>query len=284
MSIQAFASLCCPLDGGPLQREERRWHCANGHSFDCASEGYVNLLPVQNKRSKDPGDSKQMVAARRLFLNAGYYQPIAAAVAQAVLASSSAARMLTCLDAGCGEGYYLRQLCEFAQEEQALALMGLDISKWAIQVAAKQDKRASWVVASNANIPVSSASLDRVLCLFGFPVYAEFARVLKPAGMLIMADPGPGHLRELRELLYPMLKPAKEADDGVPVDFKLCAVHSVNYRLVLNSAESIAALLSMTPHLYRANAQGRERVAALTRIELEIDVKIRCLQRKTVDA
>lgn len=85
MTITPFQALACPLDGSPLQRDGSAWRCASGHSFDIAKQGYTNLLRVQNKRSLDPGDSKLMVAARRHYLNAGFYQPIAAAVSQAVL-------------------------------------------------------------------------------------------------------------------------------------------------------------------------------------------------------
>ena len=62
-------------------------------------------------------------------------------------------------------------------------MLGLDISKWAIQAAAKQDKRPGWVVATNAQLPVQAGTLDRVLCMFGFPVYTEFARVLIDCGV-----------------------------------------------------------------------------------------------------
>lgn len=83
MSVSPFTALACPLDGAPLQRQGGSLRCADGHCFDLAAQGYVNLLPVQNKRSLDPGDSKEMVAARRRFLEAGHYQPIADAVTQA---------------------------------------------------------------------------------------------------------------------------------------------------------------------------------------------------------
>lgn len=168
-----FQALACPLDGTPLQRKKTAWCCVAGHSFDIASQGYTHLLPVQKKRSRDPGDSKAMVAARQRFLNAGFYQPIAAAVSDAVLKDLPPTTTASCLDAGCGEGYYLRQLAAAAADRQALALLGLDISKWAVLAAAKQDKRPNWVVGSNANLPVLPGTLDRVLCLFGFPV-AEF--------------------------------------------------------------------------------------------------------------
>ena len=100
MSVVPFTALACPLDGAPLHRQGAAWQCAAGHSFDIASQGHTHLLPVQHKRSLDPGDSKEMVAARRRFLNAGHYQPIAAAVARATLADLP--RAAACLDAGCG--------------------------------------------------------------------------------------------------------------------------------------------------------------------------------------
>ena len=62
----------CPLCGKPLAGETTL-KCAAGHSFDRAKEGYWHLLPVQKMRTKAPGDGKEMVAARRAFLNAGYY-------------------------------------------------------------------------------------------------------------------------------------------------------------------------------------------------------------------
>ena len=83
MNVTPFLALNCPLDGTPLRRSDASWRCSVGHCFDAAAQGYTNLLPVQNKRSRDPGDSKEMVAARRRFLESGAYQPIAAAVTKA---------------------------------------------------------------------------------------------------------------------------------------------------------------------------------------------------------
>ncbi len=203
-----FLHLACPLDGAPLRQDGAVWCCPSGHSFDSAREGYINLLPVQNKRSRDPGDSKEMVAARRRFLDAGHYQPIASTVARMVL--DGLPERAACLDAGCGEGYYLRRLADAAHGRQ-LALLGLDISKWAVQAAARQQRDATWVVGSNANLPVLAQTLDRVICMFGFPVYGEFARVLKPGGELLQVDAGADHLRELREVIY------SEPEAGAPL-------------------------------------------------------------------
>lgn len=274
MSISPFRALACPLDGGPLRRDGASWRCAAGHSFDIASQGYTHLLPVQQKRSRDPGDSKEMVAARRRFLNAGHYQPIAAAVSRAALADLPPGATAACLDAGCGEGYYLRRLAAASDEARSLALLGLDISKWAVLSAARQDTRPNWVVGSNANLPVQSGTLDRVLCMFGFPVYAEFARVLKPQGQLLQVDAGPHHLRELREIIYPALKTERNAAPRAPAGFAELSEESVRYSLELGGTEQITDLLAMTPHLYRATAERRATAAALTALTVTVDVRL----------
>ncbi len=279
MRITPFQSLACPLDGTPLHCSGSAWRCTSGHSFDIASQGYTHLLPVQNKRSRDPGDSKEMIAARRRFLAVGFYQPIAAAVSRAVLADLPTGVTSSCLDAGCGEGYYLRQLAAAVADAQTLAILGLDISKWAILSAAKQDKRPNWVVGSNANLPVLSGTLDRVLCMFGFPVYGEFARVLKPGGQLVQVDAGPDHLRELREIIYPSLKPERAAEMPTPKGFNRFPSETVRFSIELTSAEQITDLLTMTPHLYRAKAEGRAQAAALTALSLSVDVRLTGFER-----
>ncbi|MGP9566318.1 putative RNA methyltransferase [Halomonas sp. AOP5-B2-8] len=320
MSITPFQSLACPLDGEPLYLEGSTWRCSAGHSpskhdfskhdpskhdpskpssskpspskhsFDIAKQGYVNLLPVQQKRSSDPGDSKAMVAARQRFLDAGYYRPIADAVSRAVLSQAKRQSIrdtpFSCLDAGCGEGYYLRQLASAAQDALPLALMGLDISKWAVLAAAKQDSRrggeqehsqtpqSQWVVGSNAHLPVQSQTLDSVLCMFGFPVMGEFARVLKPGGMLLQIEAGPSHLRELREIIYPTLKPERSSESKVPEGFIHHHTERLCYSLALEGAEDISDLLAMTPHLYRASAEGRARAGALEALAITVEVRL----------
>ncbi len=81
--------------------------CPQRHQFDMAKEGYVNLLPVQHKRSRDPGDSAEMMQARRAFLDAGHYQPLRDAIV-AQLREWLDEKATAVLDIGCGEGYYTR--------------------------------------------------------------------------------------------------------------------------------------------------------------------------------
>ncbi len=80
--------------------------CPNGHSFDRAREGYLNLL-VGGRIAGDtvPGDTPASLAARRRFLSTSAYAPIADALATVVSQIDGPV-----LDVGCGEGYYLSHI------------------------------------------------------------------------------------------------------------------------------------------------------------------------------
>ncbi len=279
MPLAAFDQLACPLDGVPLAQDGQSWRCASGHSFDIARQGYVHLLPVQKKRSREPGDSKEMVAARRRFLETGGYEPVSDAVNRVVTAGLAVQPVWRILDAGSGEGYYTGRLAEALSGQTELQVLGLDISKWAVQSAAKRYKDLSWVVASNANLPVLPEAVDAVLSLFGFPVYGEFARVLKPGGLLLQVDTGPDHLRELREIIYPELKPARADQSTWPEGFRSLGAESVRYPLTVEGQDRISDLLAMTPHGYRASEDGRRRAAELTGLTVTVDVTIRTFEK-----
>src|SRR5699024_2102690 len=222
-------------------------------------------------------DSKAMVAARRDFLSLGHYQPIANALADVLAHHTTAHGNIACLDAGCGEGYYLDTLTQ--QLQTPMELVGIDISKWAILAAAKRNAQIRWVVASNARLPIQDASLDYVFCLFGFPVYEEFARVLKPQGKLIMVDPSPMHLHELRKQLYPTLKPEPAHSMATPAGFSLIEKHNVQQAFTLTSAEQIQHLLLMTPHWFHAIPEKREQVLTLTELNTQLAVTLNIFQQ-----
>tara|TARA_R110002072_G_scaffold144976_1_gene291153 strand:- start:14 stop:862 length:849 start_codon:yes stop_codon:yes gene_type:complete len=273
MSFLSHEALCCPLDGLALDLHSGVLACPRGHSFDIARQGYVNLLLAQEKRSRDPGDSKAMISARRNFLNAGYYAPLAAELARVAIAAGSG--LSTVVDAACGEGYYDAQLLQ-AAPDLADNFIGFDISKWALQSAAPR-LPATWLVASNRQIPLRDASVDMLLSLFGFPELGEFGRVLKPAGILLIAEAGPQHLLELRRLIYPRL--TDKNDDAKAFyaagGFQLEGESRVTYTTTELPKNRIADLLLMTPHLYRASAEGKARVAELQALALTIDVRFR---------
>jgi 23S rRNA (guanine745-N1)-methyltransferase len=194
--------ILCPLCRQPLQRGARAWACAGRHSFDVAREGYVNLLPVQHKHSREPGDSAEMVKARRDFLDGGHYRPLREEALE--LLRPLGAHSL--LDIGCGEGYYTSALREAAAET-----FGLDIAKPAIQAAARRSAGGpgsiTWLVGSSAHLPFADAGLDLVCSLFTPLQLPELRRSLKPGGHLLLVTPAPDHLWSLRERLFDEVRP-----------------------------------------------------------------------------
>lgn len=282
MQLDKATNLACPLDGLPLTLNERQWRCANGHSFDLARQGYVNLLPVQNKKSREPGDSGEMVEARRRFLSAGFYAPISDALNALALRHLPAGDFCI-VDAGCGEGYYLDNLGRAlpSRDDGQAALIGLDIAKPAVIAAARRNREITWLVASNSNPALLPASVDLILCMFGFPVYPAFARMLKPGGKVLLVDAGPEHLLQLREIIYPEVRksPPPALDKAEQSGFALIAEKTLRYDTPDLDRSAIADLLVMTPHLYRATRAGKEAAAQLERISLTVEAVFRVLEK-----
>jgi len=175
----------------PLMRIDARLVCSRGHSFDLAREGYVNLLQPQDRRSKAPGDSAAVVAARRRLHDLGVTEPILRAIAQTINVSAGD----VVLDAGCGEGFYLGNLAH----QTGCSAHGVDISTAAVQAAARRYPACEWVVA-NADrfLPYQDGSFSAVLSITSRMSSGEFRRVLKDDGRLLVALAAPEDLIELR--------------------------------------------------------------------------------------
>ena len=94
-------SFRCPVCSQELKKEEKIWVCPQGHTFDIAAKGYVNLLMSNSSGAKRHGDDRLMINARRAFLSKGFYEPLREAVYDAL--SADFPRGGTLLDAGCGE-------------------------------------------------------------------------------------------------------------------------------------------------------------------------------------
>ena len=175
----------------PLIREQRRLVCARAHSFDVARSGYVNLLQPQDRRSKDPGDSSEIVAARRRLHERGVTAPLLDAVGEIIRAGSSD----VVLEAGCGDGFYVGSLARLIGFEGH----GMDISTPAIEKAARRYKACQWIVA-NADrfVPYADGAFSIVMSIAARMNAAEFRRILRSNGRLLVAVPAPDDLIELR--------------------------------------------------------------------------------------
>lgn len=263
----------CPVCGAPLTCAERAWQCENGHSFDVARQGYVNLLTVQQKHSLHPGDTREMVAARRAFLDAGHYAPIAQTLRTLLARHAPDARCV--LDAGCGEGYYLSQLADIPER------WGIDISKDAVRFAAARDKSAHFLTASAAHLPFSDASFDCVMSMFAFTAAAEFARVLRPGGIFLQVTAGRGHLSALKKIIYPQIIEKDPVPTPVLEGFTLLARKELSFEFSLRDKKSIHDLLYMTPHVHRIGAVGAEALSQTTELKdrAEVVFHVYCLDK-----
>lgn len=191
MLPEVVACLACPQCGQELASLAHALRCPQGHSFDLAGQGYVNLLGGDKRGAS--GDTAAMVAARAKFLSAGHYVPLTAALAEASLGAPPG----PVLDLGAGTGYHLAALLG---DMPARVGVALDSSRYAARRAARSHPRAGAVVADTwAGLPIRPGSMGLVICVFSPRNGAETARVLKPGGRLVVVTPGPGHLKELIE-------------------------------------------------------------------------------------
>ena len=252
--------LLCPVCGMALLRQDACWRCEQNHSFDIARQGYVNLLTVDRKHAKHPGDTKEQVAARKAFLDAGYYKPIADTVCRLLAPFAPNA----VLDAGCGEGYYLTCL------QQALpkaGFAGIDISKDAVRFAAVRNKNALWLTGTAAALPFAGGSFDAVLSMFALTVEGEFARVLRPGGRYLQVIAGPEHLMGLKSVIYPEILRKEKILHPRLGGFTLESTQTLEFPLCVEGNAQVQNLLSMTPHFWRISKEGARRLWELTRLE-----------------
>jgi 23S rRNA (guanine745-N1)-methyltransferase len=252
-----MTTFICPLCRLPLERGEKVWRCEENHSFDVAREGYVNLLPVQHKNSRDPGDDPQMVMARREFLQSGYYQPLREAVLALLAPLQSLQQLRSLLDIGCGEGYYTDAFAAIAAE-----VTGLDIARPAIRLAARRFPGITWLVGSGALLPLADASVDLVSNLFTQLHIDEMHRVLRPGGHVLMVTPAPVHLWSIREQLFDEVH-AHDPDKflaGFETLFDLQSRQELRFTLNLTQL-GLQQLLQMTPYSWKARPERRTALA-----------------------
>ncbi len=278
----------CPVCGEPLAQGDQTFRCVNRHVFDVAREGYVNLLLPQHRHSKDPGYSKEMIAARRGFFDAGHYQQLADGVVDVIVSYLPESAERAVVDAGCGEGYYLRRLRARLVEqgqEASTVLCGIDISKHAIRVAAKRDPRGLYAVAGTYRMPVLPDRVDVLLTHFSPVSAADFRRVVRPGGVVLVGGPGEDHLYSFKELLYDT--PAKH-EPAPPTlagesGFELINVHRIRYKLALRGPDEVANLLVMTPYYWSVDQATQARLAELGSLDTEVDVIVHAYRRTDND-
>lgn len=255
--------LACPICGLPMRLSpdgHSLWcHASKPHCFDGGGGGYLPLAPYHH----GGGDSKEAVHHRTAFLSKGYYQPMADALCDLLIELLPPPAIL--LDAGCGEGYYTNRIVA-----EGFDTLGVDLSKFAVDAAAKAARRVRgdapshtvFAVGSVFRLPARDGSVQAVTNVFAPCAPAEYARVLTDGGYLVVVGAGTDHLLGLKERIYddPYLNdPRRDLPDPAS-GLSQVTKRTVSYDICVSDADDLEALFSMTPYYWRTPLEGRERL------------------------
>ena len=262
---EPISSFNCPVCEAPLTANDTGLACEANHSFDRAKEGYVNLLLSHQRKSKQAGDSPEMVQDRIAFFANDHYAPLLDAISATVASDAK-----TILDVGCGTGEVLQHL-RAARPEARCA--GIDISKPAIKAAARAYKDIDWAIGNlKRKLPIASESINVLINVMSPRHAEEFARILKPDGTLLMVVPATGHLGALRERLLKDPEPPADkttrAEQDLASHFTLQDKQTIAFPLALDQA-GIGQLIGMTPLTWKSKRDAVNEVKKLTHLKVE---------------
>jgi 23S rRNA (guanine745-N1)-methyltransferase len=272
---EVVRALRCPTCAEPFQASDTALRCTNGHSFDIARQGYANLLTGKAPAGAETAD---MVAARARLLAAGHLEPVARAVAEEARRRAAGSGLV--VDVGAGTGHYLATVLDALPAHHGLAL---DVAKAAVRWAARAHPRACAVVADAwRGLPLADGCADLVLDIFAPRNGAEFRRVLRPAGTLLVVTPQPDHLAEL---VGPLGLIGVDPDKGERLDrslgghLTLIEERRYGYPLALGRDE-VARFVAMGPSAWHAEpAALAARLAGWAEpIQVTVSVSLRIYQ------
>lgn len=267
-----MSNFVCPLCRTALEQEERSFKCLNGHNFDKAKSGYINLLMSQETKKKRHGDDKLMVLARKEFLESGYYNVLLEKLKEVI--SKYVKNQDVILDAGCGEGWYTDSLLKHLTKQALhVNMIGIDISKCAVDFAAKRNKAIQLAVASIADLPVADDSCDMIISIFAPFLREECERALKEQGLLIKVIPLEKHLWSLKKAVYDI--PYENVIENLEIEgFDLIEKHEIKEMIHLSNNHDIISLFAMTPYYYKTGRDDQMKLNAVETLDTEVEFAI----------
>lgn len=271
-----MSEFTCPVCGEILKRDDRTLKCSNNHSYDISKSGYVNLLMSQ--KTKNHGDDKLMVRARRDFLNEGFYEPLREGLKKACLDFSCDHPVI--LDAGCGECYYTSGIFEHLKNNgKSPEVFAIDVSKNALECAKNREKEIKRAVASIFNMPVCDNFCDILLNIFAPFCKEEFERVLKKGGIFIQVIPLENHLFSLKKAVYDA--PYRNTVEDFQIEgFDLLRTDKISGSIFLSSSQTIKNLFMMTPYYYKTSEKDFNKLDSVSSLNVETEFGILIYRKK----
>jgi 23S rRNA (guanine745-N1)-methyltransferase len=232
--------------------------------------------PANKKHSANPGDDKDMAAARTRFLDGGWYAPLMDRLC--TLAASYVGDGGAVLDAGCGEGYYTSGIFNVLKSKlDWFSLAGVDLSKAALKKAARRCPGAEFAVASVYHLPVADNSIDLMADCFAPLALDEYRRALRPGGVFLYVVPAPKHLMEMKTVLYD--QPYENPDEATGYGgFAYLDIVPVETAMELPH-DALMDLFHMTPYTWKTPREGVERLDGLERLTVTASFRIHVFRK-----
>ena len=261
--------LICPICKTSLYRKDRSLICEKNHSYDFAKSGYINLLNPGKMNNARAGDSKEMISARTRFFESGCYEMIRQTLCEIVSSLSPS----VVVDAGCGEGYYTAKI---GQEISGASVIGFDMSKFGCEHGAKYCKNngitnTSFAVSNIFDLPLLDGVADVIVNAFAPVADAEFSRILRMGGYLIVVSAGEKHLDGLKKVIYDEVY-LNEPSEGEYPDFDLVRRENISYSTTVYGKDTIWSLFQMTPYFHRTSLTDKAKLEQVDKVDTTVEV------------
>lgn len=265
----------CPVCNKNLLKDNNTYKCLDGHSFDINKKGYVNLLLANQARSNNPGDNKEMIDARTLFLNKGYYSKLREELYNVV--NKYLDNNDVFCDLACGEGYYTHYIHKKLLEKNVISY-GVDLSKFGISEATRKMRvenigNLNYSIGNLMYLPYVDESMNVVLNCFAPFFEKEFARIIKNNGYFIRVLPNERHMYELKKALYKEVKLNENKETELSY-FKLEEEMNLTYQENISSSEDLLHLFMMTPLYYKSNLDVLKKLKSIDNLRITLSFKI----------
>ena len=256
----------CPLCHGRLTAGETSLRCENGHDFALSKKGYGDFCPSAKAGAYDAA----LFDSREKFIGGGFYQTLIHEL-RAMLAQYAPDGPI--LDAGCGEGSFLKAVCPDPHRRPCI---GLDLSRPGIQLSARGGGGWLWAVGDLSRLPLADGSMAAVLNVLSPANYPEFSRVLRPGGAVIKVVPGGTYLSEVRALAKDHLRRDSYSNERVvslfSERFHLLEQREIETTYPLSPAQA-ADLVAMTP-LTQGIEKERLDISALDHVTIHLHILV----------
>ena len=254
----------CPLCHGPLSAGETSLRCEKGHDFSISKKGYVDFCPGARAGAYDDA----LFDSRSRFIAGGYYHTLIDEMKASLVRYAPDGPVL---DAGCGEGSFLKAICP---DPTTRPCLGLDLSRPGVQRAARGGGGWLWAVGDLSRLPLMDGTVTAVSNILSPANYPEFSRVLAPGGVVLKVIPGERYLQEVRALVQGQLRHDAYSSERVVKlfgeKFDLFETQEICHTYPLTSDQA-ADLIVMTP-LTQGIEKEQLDLAALKTVTIHLNI------------